>query len=384
MNYLFCLSALFLCSTTSTTTNAETCRTPNGETAECVPLHSCAVLHDALYDLVKVSDPSTVDFLRESQCGGSGQDDPKVCCGTTAAFQTLRTEAPRRPQSVDVSLSSRFGDVGSPIAGRDVCGYMVAQDRILSGIITGIDEFPWMALLEYVKKSDGTRTFYCGGSLIGKRYILTAAHCVSGKTMNTHRLINVRLGEWNIETEEDCINKKSFKECTDPPVNVGIEKVIVHPNYNDSVKSNDIALIRLNSDVHFSDFVRPICLPSDDDYARVGEKLFVAGWGRTETAKSSAVKLKVQVPVTSRIYCRNKFRQANIPIRDGQICAGGEKGRDSCTGDSGGPLMKGNPETEQWFVAGIVSFGTTCGTESWPAVYTHVSVYNDWIHRNVY
>lgn len=118
--------------------------------------------------------------------------------------------------------------------------------------------------------------------------------------------------------------------------------------------------------------------------AAVGNRLFVAGWGRTEYANKSPVKLKLEVPVKSLPSCRDTFRRANVNVRDRQICAGGEGGRDSCSGDSGGPLMHtASNDSSQWYVEGIVSFGARCGTEGWPGIYTRVNRYLDWISTNV-
>ena len=69
-------------------------------------------------------------------------------------------------------------------------------------------------------------------------------------------------------------------------------------------------------------------------------------------------------------------------LRDSQICAGGEKGKDSCRGDSGGPLMAEHLKKRKsnWFAVGILSFGDeTCGEQDSPAVYTRVAHYVDWI-----
>lgn len=68
---------------------------------------------------------------------------------------------------------------------------------------------------------------------------------------------------------------------------------------------------------------------------------------------------------------------------NGQLCAGGKKGRDSCRGDSGGPLMGMDvtPEGEaNWYSIGVVSFGPSpCGMQNWPGVYTKVANYMPWI-----
>lgn len=90
-----------------------------------------------------------------------------------------------------------------------------------------------------------------------------------------------------------------------------------------------------------------------------------------------------QVPVRANSECSTTYRQAGVVVNSGQLCAGGEKGKDSCRGDSGGPLMAINvDETSQlnWFVIGVVSFGPSpCGMENWPGVYTKVANYVPWI-----
>lgn len=74
-------------------------------------------------------------------------------------------------------------------------------------------------------------------------------------------------------------------------------------------------------------------------------------------------------------------------IGEGQMCAGGERGKDSCRGDSGGALMStlvDNGGSVRWHVIGVVSFGPSpCGMQGWPGVYTRVNNYIDWINKNV-
>lgn len=142
---------------------------------------------------------------------------------------------------------------------------------------------------------------------------------------------------------------------------------------------------RFNLFLLFSDFIRPICLPSDTDEANVGDRLVVAGWGRTENRTSSSVKLQLRVPIVSAKDCSPVYRSAGINLIDSQICAGGEQNKDSCAGDSGGPLMntfKNN--TEQWYIEGVVSLGAVrCGTLGLPALYTKVKDYLPWIKKSI-
>lgn len=133
-----------------------------------------------------------------------------------------------------------------------------------------------------------------------------------------------------------------------------------------------------------SDFIKPVCLPGENDSAQIGDRLVVAGWGRTEYANASPVKLKLRVPVVGGPRCSARFRTAGVVLSDGQMCAGGEAGKDSCNGDSGGPLMNTfRNDSGQWYVEGIVSFGAKCGSAGWPGIYTRVTDYLRWITDNV-
>lgn len=77
----------------------------------------------------------------------------------------------------------------------------------------------------------------------------------------------------------------------------------------------------------------------------------------------------------------NVFKQREL-LSSNQFCAGGVKGKDSCKGDSGGPLMY--EQNRRYEVVGIVSFGhTPCGIENIPGVYTHVYQYDSWIRSNI-
>lgn len=79
--------------------------------------------------------------------------------------------------------------------------------------------------------------------------------------------------------------------------------------------------------------------------------------------------------------CVKKYQTLGISISDNQLCAGGNYGEDTCDGDSGNPLM--SVASDAWIVEGIVSFGRGCGLADWPAVYTKVSNYDNWIQSKI-
>ncbi|GJQ74218.1 CLIPB9 [Trypoxylus dichotomus] len=360
--FCLCLFALNLYSVQAQVS----CRTPNGESARCISINDCPVLYDA----VLTKDPEVVRFLRDSQCGYSG--GPLVCCGITASFA---------PPPTSPTILNRRPDL---LPSNDQCGYQEDKDRILGGNITIPEEFPWSARLGY-RNSSGHEEYSCGGTLISERYVLTAAHCVSGRILIVvGALHKVRLGEWNAETDPDCYGGGSFKVCTEKPQDFGIERAIPHADYVDGTKDryHDIALIRMNGNARFSKFVRPVCLPQpSSDQITASDKLIVVGWGKTETGRYSPIRLKLRVPLVSESNCNAVFNRAGVNVRGGQLCAGGEKNKDSCNGDSGGPLLV--ERNERFYVVGVVSFGAVCGTEGWPGIYSRVSQYRDWIEGNI-
>lgn len=357
------------------------CTTPNGEAAQCISIRDCSVLRSVLSN----RNTDVERFLRASQCQhpDSTRRNPYVCCGTSSSYNT--------GGNINRLGGGNAGGGGNVLPTGDDCGYQKAGDRILGGNRTTLEEFPWMAILQYRKNNGQGFTFSCGGTIIGSKYILTAAHCVKGLIISAvGRLSIVRLGEWDLDTDNDCFESKTkhgqtFRECSDPVVNAEYEDIIVHEEYQDhqTKKQHDIALIRLREPLPFTDYIRPICLPPQGSNPSTGNELYVAGWGRTENAKYSAKKLKLIVPVAGQQQCASKFNQARIQILSTHLCAGGKRGEDSCQGDSGGPLMRKDSRNNQWFVEGVVSFGGKCGTAGLPGVYTRIASYVDWIHQNV-
>lgn len=119
-----------------------------------------------------------------------------------------------------------------------------------------------------------------------------------------------------------------------------------------------------------------------------GKKGFVSGWGSTDMQLpgSSQVPMVVKLPVIEVNRCENSFTKPLHLNKIRQMCAGGEKDRDSCNGDSGGPLMYVNSHTgkPRYYIIGIVSFGSKqCGTKDKPAIYTRVAGYMRWILNNI-
>ncbi|XP_053682113.1 CLIP domain-containing serine protease B10-like [Sabethes cyaneus] len=338
------------------------CRTPNRRDGRCIPRTECRSFMQYFFpDRILTADELT--FLQLSRCNES---PPMICCPDRA--QTSATEA---------TVQSDFSGL-LPDPKRFECGLDILTDKIYGGEDTLLEEFPWYALLEYVSKKN-ERMFQCGGSLISKRYVLTAAHCLDNTKLDDgERFVNVRLGEYNTETVDDCQGTGEDRICSDPPQNFGIEEIIVHPRYSkaDTNQHDDIALVRLDRDAVMNTYVTPICLPEADFTAtRAGTNVTIVGFGHTGRKRHSGVKQKADVPIVDQNQCQTKWGK-RVLVGNGQLCAGGHFNIDSCHGDSGGPLMT---QRLYWTLEGIVSFGNRCGLEGWPGMYTRVASYTDWI-----
>lgn len=261
------------------------------------------------------------------------------------------------------------------------CGRLTFQNYILGGEETDPDEYPWMAMLGY-EDGRGRKSYGCGGTLINERYVVTAAHCVD--RMRVRKLVDVRLGEWDLDTIEDCSATRCFVGYQDDYL---IEKIIVHEQYSSKNlnKIHDIALLKLNKTVERTELVAPICIPTPEmvNSINVEESTFdVTGWGKTETGFSSHRKMKVSLPGQTIDVCNKAFAAAKVNFTESQLCVGGVDGKDSCKGDSGGPLMM--IMKNRWYLMGIVSIGAKpCGKQGMPAVYTRFGSYLDWLAAKI-
>ncbi|KAJ8668477.1 hypothetical protein QAD02_010140 [Eretmocerus hayati] len=148
--------------------------------------------------------------------------------------------------------------------------------------------------------------------------------------------------------------------------------------------TNDIALLKLGQTVKFTKEIKPICLPIKPD---LPEYMTVIGWGRTELGVQSQVLLEADIPLADKQKCESIYQVYGFgKLGPTQICAGGKPDIDSCSGDSGGPLMADIKEKldvrekSRTAVVGVVSFGSkSCGVRGFPGIYTKVYDYIPWI-----
>ncbi|TDG47409.1 hypothetical protein AWZ03_006137 [Drosophila navojoa] len=341
--------------------------TRNGRvTGQCIPVRECEYFMGIL-SAPPVSQ-SDRNLLRDNQCNRQQNGNINVCCpihGVAGVGQTSRDS---------------LGALTHPLLPRE-CGGVKWQRS--NDTETKINEYPWLALIEYTKPSQ-EKLHACGGVLISERYVLTAAHCASGKAISNGgwQMRAVRLGEWDTLTNPDCqVSGVPIKtECAPPYQDVLIEEVIVHPDYNKDSPSQtyDIAMIRLKDAVKLNNYVQPICLPNQQLHADELEDLVteVGGWKAT----SSSRLRKNEVIIESIETCQKQYAAQNIHIMASQLC--GSARTNECHGNAGGPLML--LKNNVYLLGGLLSFGPVpCPSTGWPDIYTRVASYIEWIHRNL-
>lgn len=230
--------------------------------------------------------------------------------------------------------------------------------KILNGAETDISKWPWMVGL--IRPGFGVfNGQFCGGTLVSDRWVLTAAHCVIDETTATVKIL---------------AGRTRLSDATDNDL-LSITQIIIHPAFNQSTLDSDIALLEL-SEVTTLMPIQTLGHYSLNDSP--GINAISLGWGDTSSvtfAFPDTLQM-VDLPLVSNHHCaeRTSF------ITEDMLCAGFSSGvKDTCVGDSGGPLMVFDETSQRWHQVGITSFGVGCEAQGDFGGYTRVKNFSDFI-----
>lgn len=223
--------------------------------------------------------------------------------------------------------------------------------RIVGGNDADPETHPFQVGLLAKSVTDNFDAQFCGGTLVGERHVVTAAHC-SDFLSKPDRQVQVLVGTQQLDGSGR---------------RVGVTRVHIHPGWRPR-RSDDYDVAVWELDTPVTDI--PFATIASTQPTIAGTQLRVTGWG-TRMYGTSDYPVRLQQVDVPYVPASGQFCGSQGGITPRMICAG-EGGKDSCQGDSGGPLTidRGSGYSE---LVGIVSFGFECASPGYPGVYANVA-----------
>jgi secreted trypsin-like serine protease len=234
-------------------------------------------------------------------------------------------------------------------------GAVAAPQPIVGGTTTTASAYPYVMQITNASQSQ-----FCGGTLVSATKVITAAHCVEGRTTSNTRVVGGR----------------TYRNGTDGTVR-SVSRIWIHPNYTAAEDGSDVAVLTLSSSMPYAP-VSYVTSSQTGVYA-AGTTARILGWGTTSSGGSSSNQLRTAtVPTVSNSVCGSSSSYGSAFKASDMVCAGYTSGGvDTCQGDSGGPLIIGG------VLAGITSWGYGCADAQYPGIYTRLTTFSNTVAAQI-
>uniref|UniRef100_A0A4D5RFD8 Putative serine protease n=1 Tax=Ixodes scapularis TaxID=6945 RepID=A0A4D5RFD8_IXOSC len=243
-------------------------------------------------------------------------------------------------------------------------------DRIVNGQEAVPHSWPWQVSIQLATvKPSG---HFCGGALVENNFVVTAGHCLRDRRPEE---IVIKIGAHDLLNDDGVQYRKA-------------QAFSIHPSYSERDMSYDVAVIKLNMPVNFTDTVRPVCLPGTGATLPKNTTCFSTGWGQTRGTGHST-QLKQTRQVVQRFDACEADRLIQPVLQANNVVCAKDESESSgpCHGDSGGPFVCQSKGTGRWFLHGMTSMGVDityssaiCGIGS-SAIWSSTIAFSSYISR---
>ncbi|XP_055612423.1 CLIP domain-containing serine protease B15-like [Uranotaenia lowii] len=255
---------------------------------------------------------------------------------------------------------------------------ILLQQLVTHGYSTHPGEFPWHVALFMAQGFQ--KSYICGGTLVNEVSVLTAAHCVTDSAtalVLSPSTLFVQVGKFKLNLYSDTVQEHA------------VHQVLVYEDFQQATSRNDLAVLKLATQVKFTDYVQPICVfPQPPINLNDGSvRGVVVGWGYTEHDNLADDLRGTTLPLVSHTRCLESNPDLfDRTLNDEMFCAGHRNGTNVCNGDSGGGMYYN--QNGNWYLIGIVSFtgarsanSNLCSTKDYTG-FTKVAAFESFIKES--